>query len=179
MVVRFEHEVSSWGLWIWTHGPHLVWKIIGPRGNGLLLEKVVHSLGGQKGRFFNPASLPVHTLIMTTHETCLLFLQSYPSHHDGWWTANQNTSFFPWVASYQVFDFSSRNVTNTLGYVSVFECSLWALGMWSQKHGSLKSKCPFPSLFRKRLTFLWRFGSITKVGEAFAYCPHEGRFQSV
>lgn len=96
--------------------------------------------GGSEREVFNPASLPVHTLIMTTHETCLLFLQ-YPSYHDGWWTANQNTPFFPWVLPYQVFDFSSRNVTNTLGNVSVFECSLWSLGMGSQKHGPLKPKC--------------------------------------
>lgn len=124
LVVCFEHEVSSWGLWIWTHGHHLVWKLIGPGRNRLLLEGVVYSLGRQTGRFLNSASLPVHTLKMTTHETSLLFLQSYHLHHDGWWTANQNTTFFPWVASYQVFDFSRRNVTNTLGRVSVFECSL-------------------------------------------------------
>lgn len=73
---------------------------------------------------------------------------------------------------------ATRNATNTLDHVAVFECSLWSLGMGSRKHGSLNSKCTFSPLFRKRFTFLWRFGSITQVGEPFAYFPHEGRLQS-
>lgn len=41
----------SQGLCIWTHRPHLVWKIIGARGSRASLEKVVYWWGAGHGDF--------------------------------------------------------------------------------------------------------------------------------